>query len=90
MACRWARQWDVEAIVSLKPVIVRCTHKQIKAVFSHVGRITDSMSSACWRNFLAMARELDPTALRFTTSRPLAAGQMTTIEWDPRLGEDHG
>ena len=37
-----------------------------------------------------MARELDPNALRFTTSRPLAAGQMTTIEWDPRLGEDHG
>ena len=66
------------------------TYDFIKAVLGHLGRITDSMSSACWRNFLAMARELNPSALHPSPSRPLAASQTNTIDWDPRLGEDHG
>ena len=64
MTRRWSGQWDPGAIASLKPVIARCSRKQIKAVLGHVGGITCSTTSACWRNFLAMARELDPSTVK--------------------------
>ena len=60
MARRRAGQWDPGAIASLNPVIARCNHQQIMAVLGHVGRITDATTGACWRNFLAIARELNP------------------------------
>ena len=90
MARRWAGQWDHTAIEALRPEIANCTSKQIKAVLSQIGRITCCTATACWREFTAMARELSPPATASTPPRPLEDGQTSTIEWDPRLGEDHG
>ena len=90
MARRWAGQWDQTAIHSLQPVIARCTRKQIKAVIGLIGRVTSSTATACWREFTAMAKDLTPPAEPWSPSMPPAARQMSTIEWDPRLGEDHG
>ena len=63
MARRWAGQWDPAAIEALRPEIASCTRKQIKAVLGHIGRITSSTAAACWREFMAMARELSPSLL---------------------------
>ena len=90
MARRWAGQWDHRAIDALRPEIAHCTRKQIKAVLSQFGRITSSTAAACWREFSAMARELSPLPTDSVPPRPLADGQTSTIDWDPRLGEDHG
>ena len=90
MARRWAGQWDHTAIEALRPEVANCTSKQIKAVLNQIGRITSFTATACWREFLAMARDLSPPATDSTPSRPLEDGQTSTLEWDPRLGEDHG
>ena len=90
MTRRWAGQWDQEAIRSLQPEIARCTRKQIKAVLGHIGRVTSSTSSACWRHFTALAKDLSPPADPYHPPTPTVARQLSTIEWDPRHGEDHG
>ena len=90
MARRWAGQWDPAAIEALRPEIANCTKKQIKAVLGHIGRITSSTAAACWREFMAMARELSPSPPDPLSPRPLADGQTSTLGWDPCLGEDHG
>ena len=90
MARRWAGQWDPAAIASLRPEIASCTRKQIKAVLGHIGRITSSTAAACWREFMALARELTLSPLDHPLPHPLADGQTSTLDWDPRLGEDHG
>ena len=90
MARRWAGQWDQAAIHSLHPDIARCTRKQIKAVLGHIGRVTSSTAAACWRDFTAMAKDLSPPVDPSRPPAPTAARQLSTIEWDPRLGEDHG
>ena len=90
MARRWAGQWDHPAIEALRPEIANCTRNQIKAVLSQIGRITCSTTAACWRDFTAMARKLSPPASDPSPPRPLEDGQTSTLDWDPRLGEDHG
>ena len=90
LARRWAEQRDHTAIHSLQPDIARCTRKQIKAVLGHIGRVTSAMAAACWREFTAMAKDLSPPADPRHPPAPTAARQLSTIEWDPRLGEDHG
>ena len=56
-----------------------------------MGRITGATTAACWRNFLAMARELNSSSLQSSPpKKALATSQTNTIDWDPRLGEDHG
>ena len=90
MARRWAGQWDQAAVAALRPEIANCTRKQIKVVVGHIGRITSSTATACWRDFLTMARELTPPPPDPPAPQLLADGQTSTIEWDPRLGEDHG
>ena len=90
MARRWAGQWDQAAITSLRPEIASCTRKQLHAVLRHIGRVTSSTATACWRDFQAMARELSPSPCEPSLPLPLAEGQTSTIDWDPRLGEDHG
>ena len=57
LAGRWSGHWDPVALESLKPMIAT---KQIKAALGHMGRITRSTTSACWRQFAAMARKLNP------------------------------
>ena len=44
----------------LQPAIARCTSKQSKAVLGHLGRVTSTTASACWRDFTAMANDLTP------------------------------
>ena len=90
LARRWAGHWDMTALGSLRPLIARCSRKQIKAVLGHIGRITQSTTSACWRQFAAMARELNPPPAAPPPPLPLETHMMSTIDWDPRLGEDHG
>ena len=89
-ARRWAGQWDQAAIHSLQPDIARCTRKQIKAVLGHIGRVTSTTSAACWRDFTAMAKDISSHIDPRPPPAPTAAQQLSTIEWDPRLGEDHG
>ena len=60
LARRWSGHWDQVALHSLTPMIAKCTRKQIKAVLGHVLRVTRATTSACWRQFLATARELSP------------------------------
>ena len=90
MARRWAGQWDQAAITALRPAIANCTRKQLHAVLGRIGRVTSSTATASWREFLAMARELSPNPYDPPTPLPLTEGQTSTIDWDPRLGEDHG
>ena len=90
MARRWAGQCDQAAIRSLQPAIARCNSKQIKAVLGHLGRVTSTTASACWRDFTAMAKDLTPPVDFHHPPTPTAARQLSTIDWDPRLGEDHG
>ena len=90
MARRWAGQWDQAAILSLQPDIARCTRKQIKTVLGHIGRVTSATAAACWRDFTAMAKDVAPANDQPHPPTPMAALQLSTIEWDPRLGEDHG
>ena len=90
LARRWSGHWDPAALESLRPMIMRCTIKQIKAVLGHIGRITQSATSACWRQFTAMARELNSPPAKHHPPTPLETHQLSTIDWDPRLGEDHG
>ena len=90
MGRRWAGQWDQAAIHSLQPDIARCTRKQIKAVLGHIGRVTSLAAAACWRDFTAMAKDLAPPSDLCHPPAPTAARQLSTIAWDPRLGEDHG
>ena len=90
MARRWSGQWDQAAIRALQPHIARCTRKQIKAVLGHIGRVTSTTASACWRHFAAMAKEISPLGNQFPRPMPMVARQMSTLDWDPRLGEDHG
>ena len=90
MARRWAGQWDQAAITALRPEIASCKRKQLQAVLGHIGRVTSSTAAACWREFLAMAREVSPPSSDLPIPLPLADGQTSTIDWDPRLGEDHG
>ena len=90
LARRWSGHWDLAALGSLRPMITRCTIKQIKAVLGHIGQITQSTTSACWRRFAAMARELNPPPANPHPPIPLETQQQSTIDWDPRLGEDHG
>ena len=90
MARRWAGQWDTTAIEALRPEIAYCTRKQTKAVLKQIGRLTSSTAAACWRDFTAMARELSPPPATPFFPRPLAEDQTASLDWDPRLGEDHG
>ena len=90
MARRWSGQWDQGAIAALQPEIARCTRKQIKAVLGHIGRITCATTAACWRDFLLLSRELASSTDALPPPSPPAEGQASTIDWDPRLGEDHG
>ena len=90
MARRWAGQWDHAAIEALQPEIARCSRKQIKAVLGHIGRITCATTTACWRDFIRMERDLAPPQDASPPPLPSADGQMSTLDWDPRLGEDHG
>ena len=90
MARRWAGQWDHAAIRDLQPRIARCTRKQIQAVLGSIGRVTSSTASSCWRHFAAMTQDLSPPRDQFPPAMPLAARQLSTLDWDPRLGEDHG
>ena len=90
MARRWSGQWDQVAICSLQPAIARCSRKQLKAVMRHIGRITCASTTACWKDFIIMARDLSPPLDGPPSLLPLVDGQMSTIDWDPRLGEDHG
>ena len=87
MVRRWSSQWDHAAIRALQPHIARYNRKQIKAVLGHIGRVTSSTASACWRHLAAMAKDLSPPG---TSSHHMVARQMSTINWDPRLDEDHG
>ena len=90
MARCWAGQWDQAAITALRPEISSCTRKQLQAVLGHIGRVTSSTTTACWRVFMALARELSPPTFDLSVPLPLVDGQTSTIDWDPRLGEDHG
>ena len=90
LARRWSGQWDQEAIDALQPEIARCTRKQIKTVLGHIGRITCATTTACWRDFILASRELTASPDALPPPTPLAEGQMSSIDWDPRLGEDHG
>ena len=90
MARRWAGQWDHAAIEALQPQIARCTRKQIKAVLGHIGRITCATTTACWRDFIILERDLAPPHDDSPPPLPPAEGQTSTLDWDPRLGEDHG
>ena len=90
MARRWAGQWDQVAIRSLQPEIARCTRKQIKAVLGHIGRVTSTTAATCWRDLTAMAKDLSPPRDPSPPPALTGARQQSTIEWDPRLGEDHG
>ena len=90
MARRWSGQWDQVAICSLQPAIARCSRKQLKAVMRHIGRITCASTTACWKDFIIMARDFSPPPDGTPSSLPPVDGQMSTIVWDPRLGEDHG
>ena len=90
MARRWSGQWDQVAIDALQPEIARCSRKQIKAVLSHIGRITGATTAACWRDFIQLARELPSSSDALPPPTPPVDGQMSTLDWDPRLGEDHG
>ena len=90
MARRWAGQWDPAAIEALRPEIAHCTRKQIKAVLRQIGRLTSSTAAACWQDFTAMARDLSPLPTTTFVPRPLVEDQTSTLDWDPRLGEDHG
>ena len=90
LARRWSGHWDPAALGSLRPQIAGCTRKQKKAVLGHIGRITQSTTSACWRHFAAMARELTLPPAAPHPPTPLETHQLSTIDWDPRLGEDHG
>ena len=87
LARRWSGHWDPVVLESLRPMIARWTRKQIKAVLGHIARITRSMTSDCWRQFAVMARELNPPPAAPHTPLPLSDQQMSTIVWDPRLGE---
>ena len=89
MALRWSGSWDKVAIRVLQPEIARCTLKQIKAVLRHIGRVTSSTTTACWRDFTAMAKDLSSPADPSPPPAPMVAGQLSTIEWDFRLSEDH-
>ena len=83
MARYWAGQWDQAAVAALRPEIANCTRKQIKAVLGHIGRISSSTATACWRVFLAMARELSPRAARPST----ISGRANVHHWmGPSLG----
>ena len=90
LARRWSGHWDLAALGSLRPMITRCTIKEIKAVLVHIGRITHSTTSACWRQYAAMTRELNPLPANPHPPTPLQTHQLSTIDWDPRLGEDRG
>ena len=90
MARRWSGQWDREAIDALQHEIARCTRKQIKAVLGHIGSITCATTAACWRDFILFSRELTASSDALPPPSPPAEGQMSSIDWDPRLGEDHG
>ena len=90
MARRWSGQWDQVAIDALQPEIGRCSRKQIKAVLGHIGRITCATTAACWRDFILLSRELTPSSDASPPPTPPVDGQMSTMDWDPRLGEDHG
>ena len=90
MARRWSGQWDQAAIGALQPEIARCSWKQLKAVLRHIGRITCATTTACWRDFIQLSRDLIPPTDALPPPTPSVAGQMCTIDWDPRLGEDHG
>ena len=85
LARRWSGHWDQAALRSLTPMIANC-----KAVLGHVLRVTHAMTSVCWRQFMATARELSPPPREMPTPTPLAENQMSSIDWDPRLGKDHG
>ena len=89
-ARRWSGQWDQVAIDALQPEISRCSRKQIKAVLGHIGRITCATTAACWRDFILLARETTSNPDALPPPTPLVDGQISTIDWDPRLGEDHG
>ena len=90
MARRWAGQWDQAAIRFLQPDIARCTRKQIKAVLGHIGRVTSATATTCWRDFTAIVKDLSPPLDPSPPPAPTGARHPSTIEWDPRLGEDHG
>ena len=90
MSRRWSGQWDQAAIDALQPEIARCSRKQIKAVLGHIGRVTCATTTACWRDFTQLTRDSTTPLDALPTPSPPAAGQMSSLEWDPRLGEDHG
>ena len=62
MARRWAGPWDQAAIIALRPEIASCTRKQFQS--GHIGRVMSTTITACWRVFMALARELSPPHLR--------------------------
>ena len=84
MARRWSGPWDRAAIAYLQPEMARCTGKQIKAVLRHIGRVTNTTAAACWSEFSAMAKDLNPPPDNSSPPAPLADRQTSTLEWDPR------
>ena len=59
--------------------------EQIKGVYGLIGCVTSSTASACSLNFTAMARDLNFPPHH---AHPLVDVQQSTLDWDPRLGED--
>ena len=90
MARRWSGQWDQVAIDAIQPEIARFSRKQIKTVLDHIDRITCATTTACWRDFILLSRELTSTSDALPPLSPPVEGQMSSMDWDPRLGEDHG
>ena len=81
MARRWSDQWDLAAIRALQPCIARCTRKQIKAVLGHIGRVTSSTASTCWRHFAAMGKTPPPPGT--SSHRPCL---WSLAKWAPSIG----
>ena len=49
---------------------------------SNIGRITCATTTACWRDFIIMARDLSPPQEDSPPPLPSADGQMSTLDWD--------
>ena len=59
-------------------------------MLGHIGRITCATTAACWRDFILLSRELTSSLDALPPPTPPVEGQMSSMDWDPRLGEDHG
>ena len=80
----WSGQWDQDAIRALQPHIARCTRKQIKAVLGHIGRVTSTTASACWR-----LAPRSPTAC-ITARLSTRSTRSPRSPWTTLADADHG